>query len=186
MRTLAADLKYSVRVLTRAPGFALAVITVLALGIGANTAIFSIVNTVLLRPLPFDDPAHLVRIFHVPPQATFPGIRRFAVSPANFYDWKRRAQLFDGMALYRFRQFTLTGGGNAEAIVAGAVGEGFFEVHGHEAGARPCVSPGRRSARPRARRDPQQQILEKPFRRIAGCRRPRAEARWRGVHRSSA
>jgi putative ABC transport system permease protein len=130
MRTLAADLRYSMRVLTHAPGFALAVITVLALGIGANTAIFSIVNTVLLRPLPFNEPARLVRIFHVPPQATFPGIRRFSVSPANFYDWKQRAQLFDGMALYRFRQFTLTGGANAESIVAGAVGDGFFEVTG--------------------------------------------------------
>jgi len=130
MRTLAADLKYSMRVLAHAPGFALAVITVLALGIGANTAIFSIVNTVLLRPLPFNEPERLVRIFHVPPQATFPGMRRFSVSPANFYDWKRRAQLFDGMALYRFRQFTLTGGANAESILAGAVGDGFFEVTG--------------------------------------------------------
>ena len=50
------------------------------------------------------------------------------MSPANFYDWQRDAQLFDGMAIYRFRQFTLTGGGNAEAVVAGAVGAGFFEV----------------------------------------------------------
>ena len=116
------------RVLARAPGFALAVITVLALGIGANTAIFSIVNTVLLRPLPFDEPRRLVRMFHVPPQATFPGMRRFSVSPANFYDWKRDAQLFEDMSLYRFRQFTLTGGANAESIVAGAVGAGFFDV----------------------------------------------------------
>jgi putative ABC transport system permease protein len=128
IRTLAADFKYSLRVLTRAPGFAIAVIVVLALGIGANTAIFSIVNTVLLRPLPFDDPSRLVRIFHVPPQATFPGIRRFSVSPANFYDWQRSAQLFNGMSLYRFRQFTLTGSSNAESIVAGAVSNGFFEV----------------------------------------------------------
>ena len=127
-RTLAADCRYSLRVLMRAPSFALAVIAVLALGIGANTAIFSIVNTVLLRPLPFDEPERLVRLFHVPPQATFPGMPRFAVSAANFYDWKRDARLFDGMALYRSRQFTLTGGGRAEAVVAGAVGDGFFEI----------------------------------------------------------
>jgi predicted permease len=101
---------------------------VLALGIGANTAIFSIVNTVLLRPLPFDEPDRLVRVFHVPPQAAFPGMPRFSVSPANFYDWKRDARSFEGMALYRFRSFTLTGGGNAEAVVAGAVGDGFFET----------------------------------------------------------
>jgi putative ABC transport system permease protein len=128
VRTLVADVRYSFRILLRAPSFVVAVVAVLALGIGANTAIFSIVNTVLLRPLPFDEPDRLVRLFHVPPRATFPGIPRFSVSPANFYDWQRDARLFDRMALYRFRSFTLTGGGNAEAMVAGAVGDGFFET----------------------------------------------------------
>jgi putative ABC transport system permease protein len=128
LRTLAADVRYSLRVLMRAPSFALAVITVLALGIGANAAIFSIVNTVLLRPLPFDEPERLVRLYHVPPQAAFPGMPRFSVSAANFYDWKREAKSFDAMALYRFRPFTMTGGGNPEAVVAGATGDGFFDV----------------------------------------------------------
>ena len=128
IRTLLADVRYGLRVLFHAPSFTIAVVAVLALGIGANTAIFSIVNTVLLRPLPFDEPERLVRLFHVPPQATFPGLTRFSVSPANFYDWQRAAQTFDGMALYRFRQFTLTGGANAEAVIAGAVGAGFFEI----------------------------------------------------------
>ena len=128
MRTVAADLKYAVRVLLRTPSFALAVIGVLALGIGANTAIFSIVNAVLLRPLPFGDPDRLVRIFHVPPQDAFPGMPTFSVSPANFYDWKRSAQLFEGMAIYRFRPFVLTGGTAAEEVVAGAVGADFFEI----------------------------------------------------------
>jgi predicted permease len=128
MRTLLADFRYALRVLSRAPSFAVAVIAVLALGIGANTAIFSIVNAVLLRPLPFADPDRLVRLFHEPPQAAFPGIHRFSVSPANFYDWKRGAGLFEGMAIYRFRQFTLVGSGNAETVVAGAVGSDFFQV----------------------------------------------------------
>ena len=105
IRTLRSDVRYSLRVLVRAPAFSLAVVAVLALGIGANTAIFSIVNTVLLRPLPFEEPDRLVRLFHVPPQATFPGMPRFSVSPANFYDWKRDARLFEQMALYRFRPF---------------------------------------------------------------------------------
>jgi len=130
MRTLLADFRYALRVLVRTPSFALAVIAVLALGIGANTAIFSIVNAVLLRPLPFEEPDRLVRIFHVPPQATFPGQATFSMSPANFYDWQRSARLFDAMAIYRFRQFTLaaTGGGNPQTLLAGAVGNGFFEI----------------------------------------------------------
>ena len=118
MRTILADLRYALRVLSRTPSFAVAVIAVLALGIGANTAIFSIVNSVLLRPLPFQEPDGLVRLFHEPPQNAFPGIHRFSVSPANFYDWKREAQAFDGMAIYRFRQFTLTGSGEPEADTA--------------------------------------------------------------------
>ncbi|CAN5712384.1 ABC transporter permease [soil metagenome] len=128
MRTIAADLNYAARVLRRAPSFALAVIGVLALGIGANTAIFSIVNAVLLRPLPFEDPDRLVRIFHVPPQDAFPGMPTFAVSPANFYDWNRSARLLEGMAIYRFRPFVLSGGSSVEEVVAGAVGADFFEV----------------------------------------------------------
>ena len=63
MRTLFADLRYAFRVMSRTPSFAVAVVSVLALGIGANTAIFSIVNAVLLRPLPFEEPERLVRIF---------------------------------------------------------------------------------------------------------------------------
>jgi putative ABC transport system permease protein len=128
MRTLLADVRYGFRSLSRAPSFGVAVIAVLALGIGATTAIFSIVNAVLLRPLAFEEPDRLVRLFHVPPQNAFPGIPRFPVSPANFFDWKRDARMFEGMAIYRFRQFTLTGGHNAEAVVAGAVGADFFQV----------------------------------------------------------
>jgi putative ABC transport system permease protein len=128
MQTLVATLRYTLRSLLRAPGYALAVVGVLALGIGANAAIFSIVNAVLLRPLPFDQPDRLVRLFHVPPQSAFPGIRRFSVSPANFYDWKAAAQSFDAMAIHRYRQFALSANDHAESVVAGAVGDGFFDV----------------------------------------------------------
>ena len=128
MRTFVADVRYALRVITRTPSFAVAVIAVLALGIGANTAIFSIVNAVLLRPMPFEDPERLVRLFHTPPQNAFPGMRTFSLSPANFYDWQSAAQSFEGMAMYRFRQFALTGTGQARSVVAGAVGAGFFDV----------------------------------------------------------
>jgi putative ABC transport system permease protein len=130
MRTLLSDIRYGLRVLRRSPSFALAVIVLFALGIGANTAIFTIVNTVLLRPLPFSDSDRLVRVFHVPPQSTFPGMKTFSVSPANFYDWQRSARSFEAMALYRFREFALTGDDGAESIVGGAVGRGFFDIVG--------------------------------------------------------
>ena len=122
------DVRYALRSLVRAPGFTAVVVVTLALGIGANTAIFSILNAVLLRPLPFAEPDRLVRLFHVPPQATFPGMKRFSLSPANFFDWQRDARAFEGMALYGGRAFTLTGQGEPRAIVAAAVGAGFFDI----------------------------------------------------------
>ena len=124
------DLRDGVRVVVRAPMFSLAVVAVLALGIGANAGVFSIVNAVLLRPLPFAQSEGLVRLFHEPPQAAFPGIHRFPLSAANFYDWQQRAELVERMAIYRFREFTLAADGQPQSIVAGAVGAGFFDVVG--------------------------------------------------------
>src|SRR5438046_1332900 len=80
MSTLLSDLKYGFRALRKTPGFATLAILVLALGIGANTAIFSVVNGVLLRPLPFQDPRRLVQLWHVPPAKSFPGITLFSLS----------------------------------------------------------------------------------------------------------
>src|SRR5436305_8396468 len=128
LRTLAADLRYAFRVLVRTPSFLIAVVAVLAIGIGANTAIFSIVNAVLLRPLPFDEPDRLVRLFHIPPQSTFPGMSTFSVSPANYLDWQRQSRSFEAMAAYGFRQFTITAGGNPEAVRAVRVGPDFFRI----------------------------------------------------------
>ncbi|HEY7924184.1 MAG TPA: ABC transporter permease [Vicinamibacteria bacterium] len=122
------DVRYALRSLGRAPGFTAVVVVTLALGIGVNTAIFSILNAALLRPLPFPEPDRIVRLFHVPPQATFPGMARFSLSPANFFDWQRDARAFEGMALYRGRSFTLVGQGEPRAILAAAVGAGFFEI----------------------------------------------------------
>jgi predicted permease len=126
MRTLFADLRYAFRIMSRTPSFAVAVVSVLALGIGANTTIFSIVNAVLLRPLPFEEPDRLVRIF-----TRTPGGRLFELSPGKFYDWQRDAQSFEGMAMYQccgFRELALTGTGTARTVRATTVSAGFFEV----------------------------------------------------------
>ena len=126
MRTVSADLRDAFRVMSRTPSFAVAVVSVLALGIGANTAIFSIVNAVLLRPLPFEEPERLVRIF-----TRTPGGRLFELSPGKFYNWQREAQSFEGMAMYQccgFRELALTGTGAARTVRATAVSAGFFEV----------------------------------------------------------
>jgi putative ABC transport system permease protein len=126
MRTLLADVRLAFRVMSRTPSFAVAVVSVLALGIGANTAIFSIVNAVLLRPLPFEAPEQLVRIF-----TTTPDGRPFELSPGKFYSWQQEAQSFDGMAMYQccgFRELALTGTGTARTVHATAVSAGFFDI----------------------------------------------------------
>ncbi len=126
MRTLFADLRYAVRVMSRTPSFAVAVVSVLALGIGANTAIFTIVNAVLLRPLPVEEPDRLMRIF-----TRTPGGRLFELSPGKFYDWQRDAQSFEGMAMYPccgLRELALSGTGAARTVSATAVTAGFFEI----------------------------------------------------------
>src|SRR5947207_13141427 len=104
------DLRYAFRQIRKAPAFAAVAVITLALGIGANTAIFSVVNGVLLRVLPFRDADRLVRIWHTPPQSSFPGINQFSVSPANYLDWQNQNHVFESMAMYGFRGFTLTGG----------------------------------------------------------------------------
>ena len=128
MRNLLSDLRFSLRILFRNPGFSAAAIAVLALGIGANTAIFSVVNAVLLRPLPFDDPSRIMQVWHVPPAKSFPGLTTFAVSPANYLDWRSQSSSFEQMAAYGFRAFTVGGRERPEAVQAGAVASDFFPL----------------------------------------------------------
>jgi putative ABC transport system permease protein len=129
MNGFAQDFRYALRQLRKNPGFTAVAIAILALGIGANTAIFSVVNGVLLRPLPFKEPARLVRVWHVPPPASFPGMTTFAVSAANFTDWENQNHVFDGMAIYTYHGFATTGA-KPEQVAAGAVSAGFFSTLG--------------------------------------------------------
>jgi predicted permease len=128
MRNLVADLRYGLRILLRNPGFTLAAIVVLALGIGANTAIFSIVNAVLLRPLPYQDASRIMQVWHVPPAKSFPGMSLFSVSPANYLDWQDQNRSFEQMAAYGFDSFNVGGGERPEAIRGAAVAPGFFSI----------------------------------------------------------
>jgi putative ABC transport system permease protein len=126
------NLKFALRLLRKSPGFALVAIFIMALGIGANTAIFSVVHAVLLEPLPFREADRLVQVWHTPPQKSFPGMTSFAVSAANFLDWQKQNHVFDQMALYSGAHFDITGAGKPEAITAGTVSPDFFPVLGVE------------------------------------------------------
>ena len=128
MRNLRADLHFGLRSLRCNSGFALGAILVLALGIGANTAIFSIVNAVLLRPLPYDDPSRLVMLFHIPPAKSFPGIPLFALSPANFLDWQAQSTSFETMAIVGGGQLTLGGKDQPEVLTTAKVAPEFFSA----------------------------------------------------------
>jgi predicted permease len=124
------DVRYALRQLRKSLGFTVVAVVTLALGIGANTAIFSVVNGVLLRPLQFPDPGRLVRVWHVPPAKSFPGMPTFSVSAANYLDWERQNHVFEGMAIYTFHGFTLTGSDKPEQVDACAATAGFFSTLG--------------------------------------------------------
>jgi predicted permease len=124
------DIRLAMRVLRKSPGFTLITVLIMALGIGANTAIFSVVHAVLLEPLPFSNPEQLVQIWHVPPQSSFPGMTRFSVSAANFLDWQKQNHVFSEMALYSGAAYDITGQGKPETIRASTVTSNFFSVLG--------------------------------------------------------
>jgi putative ABC transport system permease protein len=119
------DIKYALRGLLKSPGFTLVAILTLALGIGANTAIFSVVYTVLLRPLPFGEPERLVQIWETRPERGWTGV---AVSP-NFWDYREQNRTFAGLeAIGGVTDMTLTGLGFPERIRSARVTAGFFRL----------------------------------------------------------
>ena len=95
MDTVIQDIRYGVRTLVKNPGFTAIAVLALALGIGANTAIFSVINTVLLKPLPYDEPDRLMYIWANPPRD---GAQQFPASPLDFKDWREQNHSFVGIA----------------------------------------------------------------------------------------
>jgi putative ABC transport system permease protein len=126
MNSIWMDLRYAVRMLAKSPGFTLIAILTLALGIGANTALFSVVNGVLLNPLPFPHPNQLTIVDN-----TFPNFGETSVSYPDYLDWARDSQSFSSLAAYKsFLSFNLIGGGKPERLAAVEVTSNFFPTLG--------------------------------------------------------
>src|SRR5688572_9154742 len=123
METLWQDLRYGFRMLLKKPGFTIIAILALALGIGANSAIFSVVNGVLLSPLPFPNSERLVIVLETNLQK---GWEQFSVSPANFASWRDQSKSFEQIAAFRGASFNLTGMDIPERIIGARVSASFF------------------------------------------------------------
>src|SRR5215213_7824148 len=122
------DVRFGVRALVHSPIFTIVTVLSLALGIGANTAIFSVVNGLLLRPLPYPDPERLVQVWHTPPQQSFPGLNRFSVSPANYVDWKAQSTAFEQIAVYGYAGMSLSTSNDPLPLIGAPVSSDFFSV----------------------------------------------------------
>lgn len=127
MTTLMQDLRYAFRMLLKNPGFAAVAVIALALGIGANTAIFSVVNTVLLRSLPYDDPDRLM----VVRENKLPQFSEFSISPGNFLDWQKQNTSFENLVAINGSAYNLVSGDVEPERLRGArVSAGLFELLG--------------------------------------------------------
>ena len=127
MERLMKDMRFAIRILVRKPGFTVVAVVIMALGIGANTAIFTLVRAVLLNPLPFHEPARLMMVWE---DASFIGFPRNTPSPANYADWKAQNEVFEDMAALDNRSFNLTGDGEPEKVSAYGVSAEFFPLLG--------------------------------------------------------
>ena len=127
MASIWQDVRYACRMLRRDPWFTVVATITLALGIGANGAIFSIVHAVLLRALPYSEPHELVMVWESRPRE---GVDNNVVSPADFLDWRTRQQVFEGIAAQWPTPLNLTGLGEPERVDAGNVSASFFHVLG--------------------------------------------------------
>ncbi|HWP43183.1 MAG TPA: ABC transporter permease, partial [Blastocatellia bacterium] len=121
------DIRFGVRMLLKHKGFTAVAVLTLALGIGANTTIFSVVNSVMLRPLPFPEPERLIRLWESNPGRGWP---EFSASALNFEDWRKEQAVFEQMAAYEFTSFNLTGSGEPERLAALSVTANLFSTLG--------------------------------------------------------
>jgi len=137
MSSLLRDVRHSVRALRQSPGFTAIAILTLAIGIGANTAIFSFVDTMLLKPLPYPDADRIVRVMEKPPRG-----ERNGISTLNFLDWQRDNTVFDFMSAQTGDAVTLTGGSEPVQLRGAQVSAGYFKVFGVDAALGRTFLPG--------------------------------------------
>src|SRR5689334_22575777 len=123
MSTLLQDLRYGARMLTRNPGFTLVAIIALTLGIGATTAIFSVVNSVLLKPLPYPESEQLVYLWETSPQ-----IEEMSIAYPNYEDWRAQNEVFEHLGVYRRQSYNLTGKGEPERLTGSMMSAELFEA----------------------------------------------------------
>ena len=127
MSSLLRDLRHAVRSLRQSPGFTIVAVLTLAVGIGANTAIFSFLDGLLLRPLPYPDADRIVRVMEKPPRG-----ERNGISTLNFLDWQKDNTVFDFMSAQSGDAVTLTGGTEPVQVRGGLVSADYFKVFGIE------------------------------------------------------
>jgi putative ABC transport system permease protein len=119
------DLKQSLRMFRRSPGFTIAALAALTLGVGTNTAIFSVVNAVLLKPIPFPDPDRLVMLVNTSPEGSFAG-----GSPAKFIHWRRQSEVIQDVAAFNTGVVNYSGGDVVEQLRSGRVTADYFRTFG--------------------------------------------------------
>ncbi len=127
LESILADCRYGLRMMRKYPGFTLAAVVTLALGIGANTAIFSVVNTVLLRPLPYPEADRIVYLAEWSRE-----VPDMSIAMANFRDWEKMNTVFDSMVAYRFDNLNLTGHGEPQRLAVREITAGLFSTLGVE------------------------------------------------------
>ena len=129
MPQLLTDIRYGFRALLQRPGFTAVIVLTLALGIGANTAVFSIVDSLVLRPFPIPNIERLVQIFETQPNL---GIDRSNATPGGFTDWQREIRSLEQVTGFYFADFNLTGGDRPERAIGALVTPGFLPLLGVE------------------------------------------------------
>ena len=169
-----ADLRYAVRLLRKTPVFTIAAIGTLALGIGANTTIFSLVQRMLLQPLPYQNPDQVVMVWEDRTAAGFP---RNTPAPANYRDWLAMNRSFTDMSATAFAFANLTGDGAPEVVLGRRVTANFFSVLGVQPVLGRAFTARRRHQR-RANRGDQRRALAAPLRPRSGHRRPHDCDEW--------